>query len=215
MYVLMGVDKHKMARQLPQPSNVTDASNKTYLQGLVRELELRLTSIEQKGRVDYGFYDYNDTATHTTPISVTSGAGWVKLTNDTLGAQTKLDYGIDKAPNIWVGDSTNQFDFSNLSLGDIVDLRVDLTLTTTTPNTSVAVAINLGVGDASNYYLPILSDRAFKSAATYQIAELNSIYMGNTLTLKNPAELKIKADNNIQVVVNGWFVKVFSRTMGG
>ena len=37
---------------------------------------------------NHGFFDYNDLATATTPISVTGGAGFTYLTNDALGTFT-------------------------------------------------------------------------------------------------------------------------------
>lgn len=197
-----------MPRQLPQPNPVPDALTQNYLRQLVRELELRIGDLESNKSTVFGVYDYNDLATQTTPISVTGGAGWVKLTNDTLGPQTTREFALNGLDDVWAGGSTNQFDFSGLPLGSVLDIRLDLTVTTASPNTAIAVVLNLGIGDPYTYNIPILSDRVFKSVATYQIAEFNSIYLGNELTQSNPAEIKIKADNSITVKVNGWFIKV-------
>lgn len=200
-----------MARQLPQPNAITNASDATYLRSLVRELELRLTEIEADHKIDFGLYDYNDLATQTTPISVTGGAGWVLLTNDTLGPQTSTDWILKSVPAIWTGGTTNQFDFSGVDLGASVDLRIDISVTTTTPNTACGITMFFGVGDPNTYSIPMVSDRVFKAAGTYQISEYNSFYIGNDLTKSNPAEIKIKADNNITVKVNGWYLRVATK----
>lgn len=200
-----------MSRQLPQPPRLLNSftESREYLNTLVRELELRLSASTPQ-RV--GFYDYNDTATSGAPISVTAASGWVKLTNNGLGANSTSVFGLPRVAPVWIGGSTNQFRWSDLSLGDTVDIRVDVTVTTASPNTDVALALFLGVGSGSEYPIIFMPSRSFKSAGTYQITEFNSVYMGNALTVSNPAEFRIKTDGNATVVVNGWYVRVLKTT---
>ena len=66
-----------------------------------------------------GFLDYNDLATHTTPITLVANVD-KKLTNDTLGAFTNILYSPFGVNSIW-NSSTNSYDFTELSLGDTID----------------------------------------------------------------------------------------------
>ena len=108
--------------------------------------------------------------------------------------------------------ATDQFDFTDLVLGDSVDVRVDVTVTTTSINEVVEIAWNLAVGGFS-YPIPIVQ-RQFKSAGTYKIVAMSSVYMGDTNTLDNPAELTIETDNTgSSAVCHGWYVRVFPRVV--
>lgn len=200
-----------MSRQLVQPGSNFDAESRNYLINLVRDLELRFIGLESKRPPELGVYDYNDLLTATTPISVTGGAGWVKLTNDGLGPNSTSEFQLEGGEPLWVGDSINQFDFSSLTLGSAVDIRVDLQITTTVPNTDVSVRLFLGVGDPNTYTLPVVSDHSYKLAGTYTLTETQGLYIGNSLTRDNPGELMIMADHTLTVRVNGWFLKVIKK----
>lgn len=190
-----------MARGLPQPTEV----NKQYIQQLVRELELRLTSIENMPKAIFGVYDYNDAGTSSTPISVTGGAGLTQLTNDALGPHTFLGMGLPNVPSIWVSD---QFDFTALPLGATLDIRIDLNITTSSANTSFGVALEMANGSGSDYTLPAGSETLFKIPGTYQVCEYTSIYLGNSETRDYPALISAYSDTNVSVVVNGWYIRV-------
>jgi hypothetical protein len=156
-----------------------------------------------------GLFDYNDLATSTTPISVTGGTGFVTITNDGLGSFTNKTYKPFGFSDIW-NTSTNQFDWSDLSLGDMVDIRIDLEVTTTSPNQEVEVDLFLAFGDVSEYSIPFFKG-SFKNADTHDINRFNGIYMGDSTTLSNPAEFMIASDDDCTVLVRGWYVKVIKR----
>lgn len=156
-----------------------------------------------------GLFDYNDAATATTPISVTGGAGFVILTNDELGPFTNKTYAPDGVTDIW-NASTNRFDWTQLKLGDMVDIRIDLEITTSAPNTGVEVSLAMAYGDAGQYEIPFFNSQ-YKNAAAYNLNRFNGVYMGDTLTLSNPAVFRIKADANCTVLVRGWYCKIVRR----
>ena len=154
-----------------------------------------------------GFADFNDAATAGTPIVITGGAGYVYLTNDTLGAFTNTAYlptGVTTA--VW-DTALNKFDWAagGLELGDMIDIRLDITVTTTGDNQSLDVALEM---DTDGFAFDIPFDRGLvKTAGTLTVDRYNGIYMGNTGALTGKARFKIQSDGNATVVVNGWYCK--------
>ena len=155
-----------------------------------------------------GIIDYNDSATAVTPISVPSGLVDVDITNDGLGPFTNKAYAPVGVTDIW-DSNTNLFDFSQLSVGDMIDIRLDLTVTTTSPNQLVEIDLVLGVG-GFQYYIPF-SRNTYKNAATQSVNRYNGIYMGDLNTLNNAAKFVVRSDSPALVVVNGWYCKILKR----
>lgn len=156
-----------------------------------------------------GFFDYNDAATASSPIAVTGGAGNVGLTNDELGSFTIKTYAPASVSDVW-NASTDRFDWTDLKLGDMVDIRLDITVTTASPNTNIIVDLELAIGSGTPYFIEF-AEITEKTAAAHTVERYNGIYMGNTETLNNPARFVIRADGNCTVVVNGWYCKVLVR----
>jgi len=156
-----------------------------------------------------GIFDYNDAATAITPITVTGGGGFVDLTNDELGAFTNKLFPPPAISDVW--DATgNVFDFTELTLGDMVDIRLDVTITTASVNTEIEIDLNLGEG-GSPYDIAWLNPVVFKDSEAHHVVVYSGIYMGDTNTLDNPAKFRIMADKTCTVVVNGWYCKVICR----
>lgn len=155
----------------------------------------------------FGWADYNDSATSTTPITVLSGIE-TALTNDSLGARTTETYLPEGVSSLW-NAGTGYFDFSSLPLGATVDIRFDIAVTTTAPNQTVDVNLNLDIG-GSPYSIPFIF-REYKSAETHKASIMSGVYMGNTGTVNNPAQFVITSDDDATVVVNGWYVRVIKR----
>ena len=190
-----------------EASKIDDPSvNSVY--ELVTTIKSYLTS-HGNDDISGGFADYNDNATSGTPLSVTGGGAAVVLTNDTLGAFTNTQFLPEGVRRLWDA-STNKFDFSDLSIGDMFDIRIDITVTTSSNNTAIDIDLHLGAG-GSAYTIPFVSEKDFKTTAAHKIAEFNSIYMGDANTLNNGGQLKITADKNCTVVVNGWYVRCLRR----
>ena len=156
-----------------------------------------------------GYFDYNDAATTESPISVSADTPTI-LTNDTLGEFSTTQYKPSRITRLW-NPQTNRFDFSELNIGDMVDIRIDLNITTTNTYQEVSVDINMGLGQAGAYSIPIIPHNVLKSVDDYKILQLTSVHIGNTLTKDNPASITITTDANASVVVHGWYLKVSSR----
>ena len=157
-----------------------------------------------------GFFDYADLATQTTPISFVNGVD-KKLTNDGLGATTNKNYPPYGITDVW-STSTNACNFSQLSLGDAVGIRFDVTATTTSANQDISGYIKLGVGTDSEYQLQIFSENIKTSGANHRVF-YTKLYIGNEDIRTAPAEFYILSDNNGTVKVNGWYFQIERRSI--
>lgn len=166
------------------------------------------TRLAKADKCRMGWADFNDSATLVTPISVTSAAGWVLLTNNKLGANTNVTYlpeGVTTA--LW---ASNQFNFSQLKVGDTVHLRVDVRITTTTNSQVTQLRVRMGIGSVVEFSIP-LTPMQFKTSGTYQVNTNINFYIGSDSVRNNPARIEISSDANASVVVNGWFVETLLR----
>lgn len=155
-----------------------------------------------------GWVDYNDLATATVPLVHSGSGGYIDLPNDAAGAFTNKAYMPMGVSDIW--DAANgRFYFTDLALGDMVDIRLDIQVTTTTSNQDVFVAFSLGIG-GSEYSLPFhyLSP---KLAGTYSIVRYGGFYMGDSNTLDNYGNFSVDTDSAATIKVNGWYCKITRR----
>lgn len=156
-----------------------------------------------------GIYDYNDSATSVTPIDLVADT-WALLTNNGSGAFTNKTYALSGVSDVF-NTSTNLFDFSDLELGDIVNIRIDVLGTTTTTNQDFDIDLVLAYGTLDEYRIPFIVEQSYKSAGEHPLISYNSIYIGNTDTLNNSARFEIKSSDTATVVVNGWYINVLKR----
>ena len=157
-----------------------------------------------------GFFDYNDLATQSTPISVAANTD-VKLTNDTLGAFTNISYPPYGVSSLWDA-TTNRFNFTQLSIGDTIDVRIHLQVTTTTSNQSYKIGAKFGIGSASVFDNIIYSDQV-KTAGVHEVSFVAPFYIGEANILNNPAELYINSDATASVKVDGWYIRILRRNI--
>lgn len=153
-----------------------------------------------------GFFDYNDAATAITPINLVANT-YAKLTCNNLGPNTLKTFAPPGVTDIW-NPTTNQFDFTQLRLGDQVDFRIDFFVTTSSPNQVVALDMMIGIGDPGAYTLSVISDRQYKTSGQKHVVQLFSVYMGDATTMNFPTELQIKSDAVATVIVSGWYCRI-------
>lgn len=171
-------------------------------------VEIDITDVVPSDNCRIGFADYNDLATQTTPINVPGTLTNVDLTNDESGPFTNKTYLPTGVTDVW-DSGTNLFDWSDLKLGDMVDLRLDLEVTTTSPNQLVQIDLQLAVG-GGQYSIPFV-DTTFKSSGPQNVNRYNGVYMGDSNTLNNSGKFVIRSDSTATVVVNGWYCKILIR----
>ena len=152
------------------------------------------------------WFDANDTATTTTPISHAGGAAGTYLTNDALGGSTN-QYNPDSNDTPW-NPVTNKFDFTSLKTGDTIELRGDIEIDSLSANQELEISMSLGEGQPTPYELPV-SRFYFKSiAAGYRETFMFRIYMGDEVTRLGGARFRIASPDNASIKVNGWFYQI-------
>ena len=158
----------------------------------------------------HGFFDYNDTSTSTSSISLLADV-WANVPNDGLGTFTNLDY-IPTGMTKLMDTSNGSLDFTELTLGSDVLIRIDFNVTPQTNNALLESRYVLGAG-AGLYYLPIVSRRLDSGAGIPYSSEKGSfyIYMGDTNTLDNPGTLQVKLSTGGTLVNNGLAIKVYKK----
>lgn len=149
-----------------------------------------------------GYVDYANSS-----IAQNAVAGIeLKLTNDKLGVGTVLDkmpFGVSNLFN----STTNQFDFSQLNVGDWVNFRPDLLIDLVGTNTSFSLYMKMAIGSGKERTLPIHNGER-KSTDAFIEVPFTGFYIGSEEVRDFPAELYILTDANATVKVNGFLLKI-------
>ena len=152
------------------------------------------------------WFDANDTATATTPISHVGGASNTYLTNDAAGSFTN-SYNPDTKDALW-NPATNKFDFSSLKIGDTIEIRGDIEVDTSSANQEVETLFSLAEGTAGPYELN-MTHSYYKSISTgNKISFLFRVYMGDEGTRTGGARFRLSSADNATIKVNGWFYQI-------
>lgn len=157
-----------------------------------------------------GYFDYNDLITQTTPLNAVANVA-LKLTNDTEGLNTSTDQNPYGVSYVW-DYTTNAFNFSELEIGDTIDVRIHVQVTTTTSNQKVDLKAKLGIGSASEFINTIYENQ-FKSAGLHEVNFVAPFYMGSTDITDYPAELYLTTDASATVIVDGWYVRILRKNI--
>jgi hypothetical protein len=157
-----------------------------------------------------GYFDYEDFTTSVVPLSATNGVA-KKLTNDTEGVNTSTDQNPYGVSFVW-DFINNQFNFSELTIGDTIDVRIHITVTTTTSNQKVEIKSRFGIGSASQFET-VIYDNVFKSSGTHEISFVAPFYLGSLDIINSPAELYLTTDANATIRVYGWYVRILRKNI--
>lgn len=155
-----------------------------------------------------GYFDYNDSATASAPITHNGIEGFKKLTNNGLGPQTDVAHRPTSMSTMWNAIS-DQIDFSELSVGDMVDMRTAIEVTTTSPNQEVIIRIEVALGGTQ--FSVILGRAQFKTIGTYPMTYWMGGHIGSEDVRTNPAEIQVDTDSSATIEVIGWLFKVTRR----
>ena len=149
------------------------------------------------GRVsdsEFGFIDYNDTSTQSSPLSLPSNV-WVDVPNDGLGPFTNRSYSPAGVVDV-LDVTTGYLDFTYLNLGSEIQVRNDFTVTPQTNNCLLEARYLLG-GGAGQYPLQFWSERLDNgSGISYQRVTSFPIYIGDTNTKNNPGKMQVRLSTN-------------------
>ena len=159
------------------------------------------------GMVTQAFYDYADNATQSSALAL-SASTWTDLPNDGAGASTTATFKLPGVDNVW--DTTDDdLDLSGLSIGDTVDVRVDIDVTTNSANQEINLRLNFNNG-GSSFTLPFYQN-TFKATGAHSIVTIATFYIGAAPVKDNPITIQIESDDTADVTVNGWMIRVLPR----
>lgn len=154
-----------------------------------------------------GYFQYNDLATQSTALVVLASGGFTDLPNDELGGQTLKTFAPVGVTDLW--DATaGEFDWSQLKLGDTIEVRLDIVVETSSPNTEIQVELFLGGGTFS---IPFVTEKTLKSATTHRLIRYSSFSIDSTFVLNGGGTFGISTTDDCDVVVNGWFLRATIR----
>ena len=153
-----------------------------------------------------GFIDYNDTSTTTTPL-VLNADTWTTIPNDGLGPFTNKSFPPQGVTELM--DANGAIDCSELSLGDVIFIRNDYTITPQTNNGSLQFRYALG-GGGNEYFLETRLGRMDSGSGIGYRYSLSAdlIYMGDLNTLNNPIILQINSTAEAPLVNAGSVISV-------
>lgn len=176
---------------------------------LAKFISSAVGGVQQLGdAIPVGWADIQDNFTSGTPITVPANT-WTVLTNNAGGAQTSYTNLPDGVTNALWG--ANQFNFSQLTVGDMVEIRFDATITTTGVNQEVEADLFCAIGGVNPFQLPFITKQVVKSAGTVRVLRYNGLYIGSNDMRNFPAQFKLRSDANCTAIVNGWWVKITRR----
>ena len=153
---------------------------------------------------DFGIFDYRDTLTATTPVALTGGSPAILTNNSSTGTFKSLP---DTAvTDLWIS-ATDKFDFSELNIGDMVEIRLDCDVTTTQVNQDYSIDLELAQATVP-YTLPIIQSENVKTVGSHSVVRWMGFYMKDLNTINGGAQFIINSASNLTVRVYGWYIKL-------
>jgi hypothetical protein len=161
-----------------------------------------------------GWSNYGDVATATTPITLTPTATFVDMTDDGASAQTDTTFDLPEVGNLWnVG--TSSFDFSDLKIGDTVDIRIDLDITTTGANHEIEVQLDMDTAPIDINFPLLLIRQNFKTAVTAaKLIRFYSLFIGSAGVRDGVHKIQVRSDTGTTdtVRVHGWYIRAITNS---
>lgn len=174
------------------------------------ENDIGLVNTGQMIEYNIGWVTYRDLATQTTPINLATGGQWYQITNDGLGDFTDKTHAVDRFGEIW-NTSTNELDFSKLSVGDMIDIRLDLTVNTPNANTEVETRIVYDEGGA-NEFSHVFDQTLYKASGDHPMNRYFGFSITRDFVRDNPAQIQIKSDTSLTTAkVFGIYIRTIAR----
>ena len=157
-----------------------------------------------------GYVDYNDSSTASTPIVLVADT-WTDVPNDKLGAFTNEDSLPPAVTNLMDG-LTGYLDFSDLSIGSDILIRIDFSVNPDLNNSLMETRYVLGQG-VNEYALGVSSKRLDIGSGIFYSSDKGSfyIYMGDSNTLGGVGKLQVRLEGGGTLINNGVAIKIFKK----
>lgn len=143
-----------------------------------------------------GLYVYGDAQHNSTPFEVAGDSIYVPLPNDGLDL-ISADFPLGAITRTW-DPTTQQFDFTQMSPGGKMALRIDLDVTTTAPNQQVEIKFVGGIGSPGPFELSLISNH-YKSAEMHPINRYTPVFVLDANSRDYPGRIEIRSDGILYV----------------
>lgn len=151
-----------------------------------------------------GYGVYSDSATSTTPISVTAET-WTNLTCDGQGFLTDESNLAARVDRLY-DSGTNKFDFCKLNIGDSLLVRVSLSVIAASIDTDVELRLNFDTGGYSfNLNLPQSVDR---TVGTHKVNAIFDFFLGTDEVRNADVIAQIKSTKDCSIEVHDFYITV-------
>lgn len=155
-----------------------------------------------------GTYIYGDLQYDSADFNVPGTGAYIDIPNDAAGAITK-NFVVNGITNVWDA-ATQRFDFSEAEVGDVMEVRLDLSVTTSAPNQSVKVKFTGAIGTPDQFELSFF-DTAYKTAGAHEMNRYTPVFMTVQNDVDFPGVLQIASDAALVVRNIRLFVHVVKR----
>ena len=153
---------------------------------------------------DFGIFDYRDTLTATNPIALTGGSPAVLTNNSSTGTFKILP--DTEVTDLWIS-AIDKFDFSDLNIGDMVEIRLDCEVTTTVTNQDYSIDLEMAQ-TTTPYNIPFIHSENVKTVGTHDVVRWLGFYMRDLNTINGQGQFIITSASNLTVKVHGWYMKL-------
>jgi hypothetical protein len=151
------------------------------------------------------WFNANDNATATTPITHTGSATGTYLTNNGLGSATTA-YNPDSKAALW-NPATNLFDFTSLKIGDTIEIRLDIIITNAAAQ-EINISISLAEGTAGARERNVVHDY-YKTASTSEpITALYRLFIDDENMRTGGARFRFSSLDASSITVIGWAYQI-------
>lgn len=154
-----------------------------------------------------GTYIYDDAQYDSTPLSVPANTP-TALPNDTLGPLTG-NTPVTGVTNLW-DPVTGFFDFTELNVGDVVEMRLDLLVQTSSFNQTVNINFEGGIGSPFPFALTFI-DGAYLFTGSFSINRYTPIFVIDENTIDYPGRMVIQSSDPIDVNQIRFFCNVTTK----
>lgn len=143
---------------------------------------------------------------HTGSLQAHTGSTETTLLNNGSGSFTTSypPTGISSIYNY----ATNRLDFTSCSLGDMLDISLDIEVTTSAANQVVSAELVLAVGQPEEYKLTFVGNTQYKDAGLNKIVQYLGLLINTNAVKNNPAKFVFNSTQNATIKVNGHYIKI-------
>lgn len=157
-----------------------------------------------------GSFRYQDLSSQITPVSIIASTDTL-IANDTEGDKTNLSNSPYGVSTVYL-ETENAFDFSSLSIGDTIDLRIDLTIETTIANQIFklfARTATSSINEEDKYF----AFEQIKSIGTNSFSFSIPFDIANGDIQNNPAQIFINSDASASISNINYYVEVIRKNI--